>query len=495
MIWRLVGMTERQSHGFGARGGDQSFMKKSMQKANMQKATIHMSVRPRVARRVGGLGGCLAALLWVSASAEAVQAPQTSPSDFVSQWVAQQGLSAEQTSIWVGARDASGQPLQHQPHLGLVPASTIKLMTAWLALRHWSADKRFVTDVFLLPESDGVSLGVKGYGDPFMVSESLQALAQQLALRLRQKGLTQVNALRLDDGFFQVSVAQVPGLTQTSNPYDALPGALSANFNTFWVKKQGQAWVSAEPQTPLTPLIATLAQDSLTAAEGQAPRVNLGQQRARSTRYWGELLQAFLQAEGIEVARVILRSKAQTSTETKHQAWSQQPWYRFRNPVSLETQVKAMLRYSTNLIAHQLVLKLSAEAFGPPATMAKVRRYLTRQGQRLFQDAPFTLVGGAGLSRQNRLSAAQLGQLLQQWQPWRGQWLPELAPGVWAKTGTLHGVRSLAGYVCVSDCDQPVPFAVIMNQSVAPALRLQFAQALKRYLAQSSIDLEQFVGL
>jgi len=154
-----------------------------------------------------------------------------------------------------------------------------------------------------------------------------------------------------------------------------------------------------------------------------------------------------------------------------------------------------MLRYSTNLIAHQLVLKLSAEAFGPPATMAKVQRYLKQQGQRLFQKTPFALVEGAGLSRQNRLSAAQLGQLLLQWQPWQGQWLPKVAPGVWAKTGTLHGVRSLAGYVCMAGCEQPVPFAVIMNQTSGGDLRLQFAKDLKRYLAQSSINLEQFVGL
>lgn len=137
--------------------------------------------------------------------------------------------------------------------------------------------------------------------------------------------------------------------------------------------------------------------------------------------------------------------------------------------------VRSMLKYSTNFIANQLILKLSAEAYMRPANTADVQRYMEETLSRNFGWKDFSLSDGAGLSRTNRLSAQQLAQLLQAFQNWK-HLLPEVEPGIYAKTGTLTGVSSLAGYVVNVGGWQP--FAIIMNENVPHNFRNRIASEL-----------------
>ena len=59
----------------------------------------------------------------------------------------------------------------------LVPASTTKLVTAWLGLNHWGEEYRFKTDFYLDESGKTPLLWIKGYGDPFLVSEELLLIA------------------------------------------------------------------------------------------------------------------------------------------------------------------------------------------------------------------------------------------------------------------------------------------------------------------------------
>ena len=56
----------------------------------------------------------------------------------------------------------------------LIPASTLKILTALVGLRYLGPDFRFRTDFFLNDQSD---LTIKGYGDPFLVSETVAQIA------------------------------------------------------------------------------------------------------------------------------------------------------------------------------------------------------------------------------------------------------------------------------------------------------------------------------
>lgn len=119
--------------------------------------------------------------------------------------------------------DSHGQTvLAQHADMPLMPASTTKLATAWMALTHWGDEQRFRTH-FYLDKSTQI-LWVKGSGDPYLVSEELDVVARNL----KQKGLKQVKAIGIDTSLFQPDVI-LPGTGTTDNPYDAVPTAVSAN--------------------------------------------------------------------------------------------------------------------------------------------------------------------------------------------------------------------------------------------------------------------------
>ncbi|MGD8557042.1 MAG: D-alanyl-D-alanine carboxypeptidase, partial [Chromatiales bacterium] len=127
----------------------------------------------------------------------------------------------------------------------MVPASTIKLVTALAAIDKLGLDYRFTTDFHL---DDKKQLWVIGSGDPFMVSEELELVAAAL----KERGLTAVNGIVLDGSRYGEDIF-VDGRTDTDNPYDAPLSALAANFNTVaFQRKKGKGLLQAEKQTPLT---------------------------------------------------------------------------------------------------------------------------------------------------------------------------------------------------------------------------------------------------
>lgn len=358
----------------------------------------------------------------------------------------------------------------------MIPASTTKLVTAFLALKHWGADHRFKTDFYLnQTEAQGAVLTVKGYGDPFLISEEIQTLAMNLADRLKAQNIYVLSHLVLNTEYFEPAVI-LPGRSTSQNPYDAIPSALAANFNTLNVKRQHGKLVSAEPQTPLTPLAKAWA--SRAEADLSQGRINLGSDTKRCEHYFAELLSHFLIQQGIQINHSV---QWEQSFETAGKP--DLPFYRYFNRHTLAQIIEPMMRYSTNFIANQLALMLSAERFGAPASADKVARLFKSDLQRYFGWQDFNLEDGAGLSRQNRLSARQLVALLQRFQPWRTL-LPEIMPQVLAKSGTLIGVTTLAGYIETtntkqSDQTQWAPFALLINEPASYRVRNQIVQQLK----------------
>ncbi len=347
--------------------------------------------------------------------------------------------------------DEAGEPLDAcRADTLLIPASTLKLVTAWLALSHWGEDYRFTTDFFL---DDDQRLWVRGSGDPMLVSEELDRIAAALA----KSGLESLRGIGVDESRFAATV-KIPGRSATDNPYDAPVAALAANFNTVNLARKGGRLHSAEPQTPLTPIALRLG----ATLRGGPRRINL-RRAADSAVYFAELLASKLRLRGIEVAASIERGVVPPHAKLLLAHSNSRP---------LGEIVRAMLRYSNNFIANMLLLDLGAEAYGPPATMEKGVRHARRRIDEVFGWRDYQIVDGAGLSRDNRLSARQLTELLQRFAPWRSL-LPERAPGIRAKTGTLRGIRSLAGYLEVDGGWRP--FAILIN--VPAPRRLHFGLA------------------
>jgi D-alanyl-D-alanine carboxypeptidase/D-alanyl-D-alanine-endopeptidase (penicillin-binding protein 4) len=143
-----------------------------------------------------------------------------------------------------------------------------------------------------------------------------------------------------------------------------------------------------------------------------------------------------------------------------------------------------MLKYSTNFTANQLFLTLGVHRFGEPATVEKgqlaMRECLTNSvGWRDFH-----VEEGSGLSRKNKVSGQQMTSLLRSFERYKFL-LPE-QQGFFAKTGSLRGVNSLAGYFYVPGNQDPLRFSILINSDVPHLYKFKVANELRDYISQAN---------
>lgn len=363
--------------------------------------------------------------------------------------------------------DKGGVLLDHRSTEHFIPASTMKLATAACTINELGIDYRFPTDFSITAEN---KLVVRGYGDPFLVSEELDLIAKALT----SKGLKKISGLILDASFFETHT--VDGQSRSSNPYDAINGALVANFNTVFFRKNGKTIESAEPQTPMTPIARELSRKY---GNGKH-RVNLGKDPQKSARYFGELLIAFLRQNGaiIEVNKGELPIKLDKSPSHAKLI------YRHRSSKTLSEVIKGLLKYSTNFMANQLFLAIGAKQHGAPASNDKGQRALSKCLQEHVGWSDFTVLEGAGLSRKNSITPRQLMTLLKLFEPYR-KLLPIEKNRFQAKTGTLTGVNTYAGYFDHED-GRLIRFVIMVNSAVPYDYKFRLAQQLYRGVHTSS---------
>jgi D-alanyl-D-alanine carboxypeptidase/D-alanyl-D-alanine-endopeptidase (penicillin-binding protein 4) len=349
----------------------------------------------------------------------------------------------------------------HRSQDHFIPASTIKIATAACTIKELGIDYRFPTDFLITPDNE---LVIRGYGDPFLISEELDLMAKGLV----DRGLKKVSSIIIDSSYFGSDIG-IDGQSASTNPYDALNGALVANFNTIYFHKRGNKIESAEPQTPITPLAKEIGKKY---ANGKH-RVNLGKDPQRNSRYLSELIAEFLKKYGVVVSAP-LSLKIETAPPHANLI------YRHRSSKTVSDAVRGMLKFSTNFVANQLFLVLGAKQHGTPAT--------TKKGQEALRSCLLNHIGwknfeiyeGAGLSRKNRVSPQQMMILLRMFEPYRD--LLPLEKGIFqAKTGTLRGVNTLAGYFKHDD-GRLIRFVILVNSPVPYDYKFRLAEQLRRGL-------------
>jgi D-alanyl-D-alanine carboxypeptidase/D-alanyl-D-alanine-endopeptidase (penicillin-binding protein 4) len=344
-----------------------------------------------------------------------------------------------------------------------VPASTLKVATSFCALEKLGNEHRFETLFF----SDGKdTLFIKGSGDPSLVSETLESVATRLVARIPT-----INRIIIDTSLFSDDI-DIDGSERSSNPYDAKNAAFVGNFSSAHLTKtKSGAIVSAEEQTPLTPLAR---QAGLRLPKGKTERVNLSTNWLVGVQYGGELLAEFLRRSGARGSMRVARGSIPSSARVI---------YTHRSPQNLELILKAMLKYSTNFTANQIFLTLGVAEFGAPATVPKGQEAMRRCLEKLVGWDDFHIEEGSGLSRRNQVSTTQMNQLLSKFDKY--SWLLPEQDGFTAKTGSLRGVNSLAGYFIPNERLGRVRFSILINSDVPHLYKFQVATELRNYLKNS----------
>ncbi len=348
----------------------------------------------------------------------------------------------------------------------LIPASTLKVLSASTVLDSLGRDYHFKTEIYSSSEPKVLPDGrlavpdiyIKGYGDPTMVSEEWQRLVSRLP------AMEIAGDIVMDTSYFSddLAIIQEPGIL---SPYNAINSAIAANYNTiaFKVTKDG---VEPEEATPLVPYVnfrleswrrrtyyvdlQPVGDHLLIIAKGrwrETPkkfRIHLGFEADRAVIYAGHIFKAFYES----AHNVSLANKVRLGTVPPG-SYLLTTFYSQKNATEA---VRCLLEYSNNFLANQLLLIAGAEHFGPPATKEKGVA-LIKEWLKVHDLADeVELYEASGLDPRNRLSACTMAKILTASFD-GGSLAPVLlnySPGYFYKTGTFprNGVRNIAGYLC-----------------------------------------------
>ena len=358
--------------------------------------------------------------------------------------------------------DEQGMPLVAQrPDDRFSPASVSKIVTAWLALEVLGKDYRFKTPFYLDSQR---TLYVRGAGDPFLVSEELAVLAQNL---IAKTGKAPFTGLVVDTDYYP-SDLRIPGIKNDNAAYNAGNAALAANFNTIHAVRRGKSVRSAEKQTPITPL--AISQFRSRGPKGRG-RINLSQKDpALSARYAGELIAAFIRTAGGSVkGSVRIGPVPQTL----------QPVYTHTQSRDLPEILRQMLLGSNNYVANQIFLEIGAHRSGGPVSLDKSIKVAAEILANHDLDGQLTIKEGSGISPMNRFTARGLATVLHHFAP-NAALLVKTRKGSRYKTGSIPGVRTLAGYAATTRHGR-VRFVISLGGKTG-RLRFRLLQALERGL-------------
>jgi D-alanyl-D-alanine carboxypeptidase/D-alanyl-D-alanine-endopeptidase (penicillin-binding protein 4) len=399
---------------------------------------------------------------------------------------------------------------EHGDDRPLIPASTMKLLTAATALRELGPAYKFPTWILTDGEvdKDGVldgNLYVKGQGDPSMVAERMW----RMALDVRLHGIKEVHGNVIFDASYFQDTTLIPGWTDEGDldegpTYFPPLGALSVNYNiAALVVRPGSAVgqaaaVEFEIPTPAVALEGSLTTGSSRSrywvdvdrevdpdtfvatykVKGNIP-VDEGMHtvyRALSdplTNYIGTF-QGILKGQGVKVKGSFKPGTAPPDAKVLLTEYSD----------PLVDILEQMNKKSNNFMAEQILRCVGAEKYGLPGTTEKgVRAVTTYLGAIGVAPDGYTLVNGSGLSRMVSLRPSTLTTVLTDvyTSPSVGpEFLTTLSVGgrdgtlayrfredgmegrMRGKTGTLNGVSTLAGYVR-STSDEVYAFAFLAN--------------------------------
>jgi D-alanyl-D-alanine carboxypeptidase/D-alanyl-D-alanine-endopeptidase (penicillin-binding protein 4) len=389
------------------------------------------------------------------------------------------GIPSRSVGVVVQEAGSARPTLVHEAEDVMNPASVMKLVTTYAALELLGPAFRWKTEAYL----DGSDIVLKGYGDPKLNYESFWMLLRHL----RGRGLRDIRGdLVLDRSYFG-PVANGRIDDDAFRPYNVVPDALLVNFKSLrfsFVPADSAVRVYAEPALPGLELVNTLKLAEGPCPEGRPFRA-LIQAEFQSKPPRASFTGAYPLVCGEKELNVALYEPQEYVAAMVKQLWAElggtwagavrqgagSPGARLlyvHESEPLAEIVRDINKFSNNVMARQLYLTLAAEMGGPPArpelALAAIRQLFVSKG---IKAPELVIENGSGLSRLERASASTIAGVLHA--AWRSHVMPEfvaslpvvaadgtmkkrlLGEGVAGrahiKTGLLHDVRSIAGYV------------------------------------------------
>lgn len=423
----------------------------------------------------------LLALLFLLAT-QATGAPLPAP---VAKALHEAGIPEQSVAIYLRETGTTKPLLDHQAHLPLSPASTMKLVTTYAALELLGPAYTWQTGLYseAIPRN-GILEGdlyLKGSGDPALTIERFWLLLRDL----RQLGIRELRGdLILDDSRFATPGGD-PGAFDNAplRPYNALPDALLVNFKSTRFRllpaDDGKAVrVLADPAPP-----QLLVDNRLRGVEGDCgdwrEGIEAGVERNGggtlgvtfsgdyplacgeknwhlalydNTTYVSSLFRLLWEETGGTLRGTAKRGVTPAAARLLANAESRQ----------LADIVRDVNKFSNNVMARQVLLTLGKGSSEAGAQALSV--WLAEKGLRFPE---LVVENGAGLSRRERISAAHLGEMLAD--AWRSPVMAEfvaslpiagidgtmkkrlvergVAGHAHIKTGSLKGVKAIAGFI------------------------------------------------
>jgi serine-type D-Ala-D-Ala carboxypeptidase/endopeptidase (penicillin-binding protein 4) len=392
---------------------------------------------------------------------------------------------------------------QTSPDLLINPASNVKLFTSAAAFRLLGPDYRWKTEYYTTGKlKNGVLYGdlvVKGYGDPSVVNERLQEVANNLYLA----GLRRIQGRVVVDASYFDGVEEPKGWEMEEAPdraYAAPVSALTLNYNSIGIHVRpglnGEpAVVALDPPVENASVAGTIDtrrrfmgirlrsmpqnQGTLVTVSGRIGHKDRPRRLYRRVYnpplYFGQALVHYMGKRGIRTKQRVTRGTVPENARIFHID---------RSP-PLTKVISDLNHYSNNVIAETIVKTIGAEVSGTPgrfeAGLQAVRDFL--EAEVGLSEGEYIYENGSGLNDVNQMTSTQMIKLLEYMTDGfdsgvefkkslavagtQGTIRLRMRHGVAerrlrGKTGTLRGVSALSGYVA-DPANEQIAFAILMT--------------------------------
>jgi len=409
--------------------------------------------------------------------------------EFVQEFVSDSNFYTAGIGIVISEVESGKILAQNQVHLGLIPASTQKLITTATALDLLGVNYQFTTNILTDGSitKQGVLNGniiIKGSGDPTLGSKYFypkgNAIGTLFVKQLREKGIKSIDGnIIIDDTYLKASIPPSWIWEDIGNYYGAIPHGVSYrdNLYTIYFKSNKPGNLTQITRTDPPQLDLQFENKVISSAENRDLAYIFGGNTSNKRIIEGSIPKykndfavkgAMLSPKTFlleDLEQACLKSNITIQHQTI-KAQNKTPLFNFYSP-DLREIVHTTNQKSVNLFADHLLFEIGNQQLGKAGweTGIKAIKYFWKEQG--ISTNYIRLCDGSGLSHYNLVTAEFFDQLLRYMykSKLRNDFISSLPVagksgtlqhfgkntplvGNWkAKTGSMTGVRTFCGYI------------------------------------------------